>query len=53
MKGKQEWHALETIKDELDHPNLMKMQGFWLLDAWGQVIPDEEQDRKGGPSPRT
>ena len=51
MKGKQEWHALETIKDELDHPNLMKMQGFWLLDAWGQVIPDEEQDRKGGPAP--
>src|SRR5262249_45767818 len=39
MKGKQEWHALETIKDELDHPNLMKMQGFWLLDAWGELIP--------------
>lgn len=43
MKGKQEWTALETIKDELDHPHLMKMQAFWLLDAWGEVIPDEEQ----------
>ncbi|MFL5328760.1 MAG: protein kinase domain-containing protein [Gemmataceae bacterium] len=51
IKGKQEWQALETIKDELDHPNLMKMQGFWLLDSWGVVIPDEEQDKKGGPQP--
>ena len=31
-----------TIKDELDHPNLMKMQAFWLLDALGKVIPDED-----------
>jgi serine/threonine protein kinase len=51
IKGKQEWTALETIKDELDHPNLMKMQAFWLLDPWGAVIPDEDYPRPGGPQP--
>ncbi|MBX7103704.1 MAG: protein kinase [Gemmataceae bacterium] len=51
IKGKQEWTALETIKDELDHPNLMKMQAFWLLDPWGTVIPDEDYPRPGGPQP--
>lgn len=51
IKGKQEWTALETIKDELDHPNLMKMQAFWLLDPWGAVIPDEDYPRPGGPAP--
>lgn len=51
IKGKQEWSALETIKDELDHPNLMKMQAFWLLDPWGEVIPDEDYPRPGGPQP--
>lgn len=51
MKGKQEWQALEATKDELDHPHLMKMQAFWLLDARGQVIPDEEQNLPGGPQP--
>lgn len=51
IKGKQEWKALETIKDELDHPNLMRMQAFWLLDAFGQVIPDEEHGAPGAPLP--
>lgn len=51
IKGKQEWNALEVIKDELDHPNLMKMQAFWLLDAYGQVIPDDEHGRIDGPKP--
>lgn len=51
IKGKQEWAALEAIKDELDHPHLMKMQAFWLLDAWGQVIPDEEHGKADSPKP--
>jgi len=51
MKGQQEWQALEATKDELDHPHLMKMQAFWLLDALGRVIPDEDQNLPGGPKP--
>lgn len=51
VKGKQEWHALQIIKDELDHPHLLTMQAFWLLDPWGKVIADEDQDKPDAVSP--
>lgn len=51
IKGKQEWSALEAIKDELDDPHLMKIQAYWLLDAYGQVIPDEDHNRPDAAKP--
>jgi serine/threonine protein kinase len=51
VKGQQEYRALAALKDQLDHVHLMKMQLFWLLDLWGEVIPDEDHDRDDGPKP--
>src|SRR5262249_4460237 len=48
VQGKQEFKALELIKG-VDHNNLMELHAYWLLDSFGNVIPDEIRHRPDTP----
>jgi serine/threonine protein kinase/tetratricopeptide (TPR) repeat protein len=48
VSGKREHKALELIKG-VDHNHLMELHAFWVLDAQGNVIPDEERSRPDSP----
>lgn len=50
--GKQEFRALELIKG-LDHNHLMELHAFWVLDEYGDVIPDEIRNRPEAPTSST
>jgi serine/threonine protein kinase len=50
--GKQEFKALELIKG-VDHNHLLDLQAFWLLDAQGEVIPDEVRQQPNPPRAST
>lgn len=50
--GKQEFRALELIKG-LDHNHLMELHAFWVLDEFGDVIPDEVRHRPDAPPSST
>jgi serine/threonine protein kinase/tetratricopeptide (TPR) repeat protein len=51
-RGKQEFKALEIIQ-RVSHNALMELRAYWLLDRYGQVIPDEIRGRPGAPTPST
>lgn len=51
-RGKQEFKALEIIQ-RVSHNALMELRAYWLLDRYGQVIPDEIRGRPGAPTPTT
>ncbi|GEM_PF-1908549 len=38
--GEREFRSLDLLRD-LRHPNLLPLQGYWLLDDKGQVIEDD------------
>jgi serine/threonine protein kinase len=38
--GRQEFKALQLIKS-LEHPHLLELHAYWLLDGDGNVIPDD------------
>src|SRR5262249_49353220 len=46
--GRQEFKALELIKS-VDHNHLMELHAYWLLDANGQIIPDEVRKQADAP----
>jgi serine/threonine protein kinase len=50
--SQQEYRALEVIRG-VEHKYLMEITAYWILDAYGQVIPDELRDRPGAPAPAT
>jgi serine/threonine protein kinase len=49
VQGRQEFKSLELIK-QLEHNHLLELYSFWLLDRYGQVIPDEVRGRPDAPS---
>jgi serine/threonine protein kinase len=50
VQGKQEFRSLKLIR-ELEHDHLIKLQAYWVLDANGAPIPDDEIEQPGAPAP--
>jgi serine/threonine protein kinase/tetratricopeptide (TPR) repeat protein len=48
--GRQEFKALQLIKN-INHAYLLALHAYWLLDAHGNVIPDDEEDKPDAPAP--
>src|SRR5262249_482062 len=48
VQGEQGFKALELIKGA-DQNNLMELHAYWLLDSFGNVIPDEVRHRPDAP----
>jgi serine/threonine protein kinase/tetratricopeptide (TPR) repeat protein len=46
--GRQEFKALELIKS-VQHVFLMELHAYWVLDAGGQIIPDEVRSQPEAP----
>jgi serine/threonine protein kinase/tetratricopeptide (TPR) repeat protein len=50
--GKQEFKALELIKG-VEHNHLLELHAYWLLDAQGEIIPDEIRHQPNPPMAST
>jgi serine/threonine protein kinase len=46
--GDRELKALETIQS-VHHRNLLDLHGYWLIDAEGQIIPNEVRGKSNAP----